>query len=71
MPVVGLEPTRIAPHDFESCASAIPPHRRHAAVQQYRQRLYDNIFEIKMQAVSEKVIQCIGNKLYCLSLAGA
>lgn len=22
MPVAGLEPARIAPHDFESCASA-------------------------------------------------
>ena len=27
MPVAGLEPARIAPRDFESRASAIPPHR--------------------------------------------
>ena len=28
VPVVGLEPTRVAPTDFESVTSAIPSHRR-------------------------------------------
>lgn len=28
MPEVGLEPTSLAAHDFESCAYAIPPLRR-------------------------------------------
>ena len=27
VPVVGLEPIRISPHDFESRSSAIPTHR--------------------------------------------
>ena len=27
VPKVGVEPTRVTPHDFESCASAIPPLR--------------------------------------------
>ena len=29
VPEVGLEPTRLATHDFESCVSAIPPLRHH------------------------------------------
>ena len=36
MPVAGLEPARIAPHDFESCASA----NSATPATQYRQLFY-------------------------------
>ncbi len=36
VPVVGLEPTRVSPTDFESVTSAIPSHRRWRTSQVYR-----------------------------------
>ena len=49
--MMGVEPTRVAPADFESAASAIPPHPRAKVIIHYFPENVKFFFEIENQDI--------------------